>query len=169
MASVTQYLANKLGKWDQKWQGTYGAAHVADVGRAEQAHNRYLSVVGNNIADIATATWTEAEAVYAIRLKAEHATEVGAIMRFVFDASPVDDATNLIQATSWLTPVASAVTSSVDIEYFEQRTSSVAADATFTLLTEWSEWFQFSSPLRRLDILKSSGADTAVNVFIEVA
>ena len=28
MASVTQYLANALGKWDQKWQGTNGAAHV---------------------------------------------------------------------------------------------------------------------------------------------
>ena len=28
MASVTQWLADASGKWNQKWQGTDGAAHV---------------------------------------------------------------------------------------------------------------------------------------------
>lgn len=174
MASVTQYLAKDAATlqaqvWDQKHKGTNGAAHVADVGRAAQSHNRYLSVVGNALAtDVATATWTEAEGVYSIRIKVD-ATTAGNLVRFVFDATPVDDATDLVQAKTWLTPVAAAVTQATDVEYFEARGyAALAAEVGPVGVSEWSEWFQFSSPLRRLDII-AVDIDEQVNVFIEVA
>ena len=43
MASVTQYLADSLGKWNQKQQGTGGAAHVRNfTGPLTFSHNRNL-------------------------------------------------------------------------------------------------------------------------------
>lgn len=50
MASVTQYLANVLGKWDQKWQGTAGAAHVRAIsGTSSTAETRFFTAsAGHN-------------------------------------------------------------------------------------------------------------------------
>lgn len=51
MASVTQYLANLQGKWDQKWQGTDGSAHVTSS--AQAANGTILT--GQVIAPLVTA------------------------------------------------------------------------------------------------------------------
>ena len=174
MASVTQYLAKDAAtlheqKWDQKQKGTNGAAHTAEVGRAAQSHNRHLSVVGNTVAaDLSTATSTEAEGVYALRLQATAVTSSN-LMRVVFDASPVDTATDKVQAINWLTGVAAAVNSSTDIEYFEFRSAAVLTGEVDPIApNEWTEWFQFSAPLRRLDVI-AVDVDEAVTVFVEVA
>ena len=147
---------------------TSGAAHTAEVGRSVQLHNRYLSVVGNALAtDVATATWTEEEGVYQIRIKATAVTSSN-LMRVVFDASPVDDATDKVQAVNWLTPVAAAVNSSTDIEYFEFRAAAVLTGEVDPVApNEWTDWFMFSTPLRRLDVI-AIDVDEQVNVFVEV-
>jgi len=147
--------------------------HLTADGRyvddSHQPHNRHLSVVGNAVStDVATATWTEVEAVYAVRLKATAVTSSN-LMRVVFDASPIDDATDKAQAVAWLTAVAAAVNSSTDVEYFEFRAAAVLTGEVDPIApNEWTEWFQFSSPLRRLDVI-AVDVDEAVTVMVEVA
>ena len=146
-----------------------GAAHVADVGRAAQSHNRHLSVVGNTVAtDVSTATWTADEAVYKIRLKATAVTSSN-LMRVVFDASPVDDPTDKTQAVNWLTAIAASVNSSTDVEYREFRAAAVLTGEVDPVApNEWTDWIDFSEPLRRLDVI-AVDVDEAVTVMVEVS
>jgi hypothetical protein len=127
-------------------------------GNAGQAHSRYLVTAGSTLAtDIATATWGADEKVTAFRIKAEGAANM---VRFVLDASPVDDETDTTQAEAWLTPVAAAAFMDTDVEYFEHN----AAAKEVAL---WSDWQPLGGYLRRLDCIAVD--DTTLNVSIEVA
>ena len=48
-----------------------------------------------------------------------------------------------------------------DVEYYEH-------EANVQLSAEWSEWFVFGAPLRRLDALNIT-SDTAITLYIETA
>lgn len=148
-------------------KGTGGAAHVADVGRAVQSHNRIITTAGNAVAtDIGTATWTAEEGVYACRFRVYGGTP-GNEIKLCFDASPVDDSSDTTQAQAWLTTAAAA--EATDVEYFiVSMAGDVAAQVGPVGVAEWSEWFQFSFPLRRCDVVALS-IDEALTVFIEAA
>ena len=140
---------------------TAGATHVADVGRANQSYNRLIATAGNTLpTDIATETWSAEQSFYSARFKVTGGT-AGHRARLVFDATPVDDASNTTQAANWL--AAAVANAGTDVEYFE-----VAQGDEVAGVAEWSEWYQFSSPLRRVDAI-SVDADVALTIFIEVA
>ena len=97
MASVTQYLANTLGKWDQRQRGTDGAAHTRTItGTGETSKNRYLSAVTNastGVPAVNTMTWTPAENVTELTIACMSAAELSTNdngMLVVFDS--IDDA-----------------------------------------------------------------------------
>jgi len=138
-------------------------------GSAAQSHNRYLSIVGNVLeTDVATATWTEAEKVTSFRVKATAVTSSN-LVRFVLDASPVDDATDTTQAEAWLAPITAAVTMATDVEYFEVRAGAgLTGEVDPVGVDEWSEWYDLGGILRRLDAI-AVDVDEAVTLFIEVA
>ena len=139
---------------------TNNASHVADIGRAGSCHNRLIQTGGSTLpTDIATAIWTAEQAVYACRFKVTGGS-AGHRIRLCFDASPVDDISNVDQAANWLAnPTVSAT---LDVEFFE------VAQASTLNSNEWSDYFYFGAPLRRVDAI-SVDADVAQTIFIEVA
>ena len=149
---------------------SYGSVHVADVGRAQQPHNRFINGVSDTQAELGHMTWEDDERVYSVRFKLvadSGTTASGEVVRVVFDAAPVDDTTEDGQAWTWLQAAPSD--QDTDVEYFELNYIA-AADLTGAN-DGWSEWFQFSSPLRRADFLfvdGNSGADE-LGIFAEVA
>lgn len=160
---------------DKKLRGTEGIAHITDVGRPGQSHNRFIEDVAETQATIGHITWTEAEEVYNIRLRATQGQGAGLaagnILRVVFDASPVDDITDDTQAWAWLTAATGAA--ATDVEYFEVVVALDASADTAGSDGVWSEWFQFSYPLRRLDITYPGGTAAAsantIDIFVETA
>ena len=146
-----------------------GFVVVGNDGKAGQSHNRYLSIVGNALTtDVATATWEADEKVTSFRVKATAVTSSN-LVRFVLDASPVDDATDKTQAIAWLTPVVASVNADTDVEYFEVRSGAgLTGEVDPVGVNEWSEWYELGGFLRRLDAI-AIDVDEQVNLFIEVA
>ena len=164
---VTQIVA--LGGTTTGSGEAAGLMVVANDGNAGQSHNRHLSIVGNALAtDVATATWKADEKVTSFRVKATAVTSSN-LVRFVLDASPVDDAIDKTQAIAWLTPVAAAVNHLTDVEYFEVRSGAgLTGEVDPVGVNEWSEWYELGGFLRRLDAI-AIDVDEQVNLFIEVA
>ena len=143
-------------------------AVLSNDGSSGQAHNRLVSIAGNTLAtDIGTATWGADEKVTACRFKVSSATS-GQLVRIVFDATPVDDATDTTQAINWLTPVTAAANANTDVEYFEVTGAAQLTTETDPAgVDQWSDWFDFGSYLRRVDAIAVT-TDEATSLFIEV-
>ena len=163
MASVTQYLANTLGKWDQKWQGTGGAAHVLPLsGTGSVSQNRELLTVNAPAAeipvagDLHTATWTTGDNVLSLTVMV-----VAGSTTALSDSTGiyiVFDATSDADATFKLTKQADSVDASID---------------TFRYFVKAGEprSFNFTSELTRVDCIGNINTVAAtsddLDVFLE--
>ena len=142
------------------------------VDGSHQPHNRFFSPIAETEATLGHLTWTEAEAVYKVRFHFREVTGTlvaGTEIRIVFDASPVDDTTDTTQAWNWIDAGGPSSSESLDVEYFSYI---VTADDEASLGIT-TRWYEFSSPLRRVDICHMGGTAAAnaheISVTAEVA
>lgn len=135
---------------------------VASVGLKGQPRNRKVANVTNTKPDgIGTILFDAG--VYTARFKITGGNP-GDIIKVVFDAPPVDDATSKSTAGTWLTTPAT-IDATYDIPYFEL----VQVD---TPGQEWSEWYQFdinSDGIRRMDFLAEQLPLSTYTISVESA
>lgn len=150
-------LNNDDGSLQGALGGTAKAANMASTGNANvQSHNRYLTGITDSV--IKSATWGADEKVKAVRFKlvAGATAVVGDVVRVVFNATPIDNIADTVQAANWLaTPVAAVDT---DIESFDLVMGGQGVVNGY--IPEWSDWFHFADDIQRVDLLAETAGRT---------
>jgi len=109
-----------------------------------QSHNRYQEVPDNTA--ILSMLWAEGEDVRSIRflVRAGVGGATGDVIKVCYDPTPVDNSADTTVAAAWLTTAAAHESATVQYDQL------VAYAPTAVTADSWSEWRDFTFPLRRV-------------------
>jgi len=109
-----------------------------------QSHNRYQEVPNNTA--IPSMLWAEGEDVRSIRflVRAGVGGATGDVIKVCYDPTPVDNSADTTVAAAWLTTAAAHESATVQYDQL------VAYAPTAVTADSWSEWRDFTFPLRRV-------------------
>jgi len=118
--------------------------NVVEGEHSGQPHNRYQEVPNNTA--IPSMLWAEGEDVRSIRflVRAGVGGATGDVIKVCYDPTPVDDSTDTTVAAAWLTTAAAHESATVQYDQL------VAYAPTAVTADSWSEWRDFTFPLRRV-------------------
>ena len=118
--------------------------NVVEGEHSGQSHNRYQEVPDNTA--IPSMLWAEGEDVRSIRflVRAGAGGFTGDVIKVCYDPTPVDNSADTTVAAAWLTTAAAHESAMVQYDQL------VAYAPTAVTADSWSEWRDFTFPLRRV-------------------